>query len=314
MEREKVQVAPGIIAYREPLGVRFVTIYGLVHGEGTILVDAGLPGSVTHWLDAGQIAEPIHQVIITHADADHIGDTAGVQKRFPEAEIACHEADKRWIEDRHTILQERYGFSHHRYGIGYPEEVMAALKDLCGPDVTVTRTLADGEILQIGDRDWEVLHVPGHSPGHISLWSAEDGTLVLGDAVLGFGPPNVSTNQASMPATHHILEDYFQTIERFKTLPVKLALAAHWEPMDDEAFSAFLARSRERVEQDIAYVKEATSTTPKTFEELLRGINERFREWDPVEDVNYVFALDGAVQYLLAQGELHYEGDRFRAA
>lgn len=313
MEKEKERVAPGITAYREPLGVRILTLYGLDDKGGTTLVDAGIPGSVTAWLDSGEINIPIQRVIITHADADHMGDASPVRLRFPEAVIMCHQADRRWIEDHSTILDERYGFSQERYGMGYPDEVMHALNDLCGPDIKIDETIADGDRLAIGDRQWEVLHVPGHSPGHISLWSPEDGILILGDAVLGFGPPAAASGRPSMPATHHVLADYFETINRLEALPVTLALTAHWRPMDSQGFKSLLQASRAQVDRDMAFVLEECRDRPQTFNELLQGINERFREWDPGEDLNYMFALDGAIQHLLALGSLKQEGTAFRA-
>ena len=48
---------------------------------------------------------------------------------------------------------------------------------------TVTRELEDGDAIDLGNRHFEVLHLPGHSPGSIGLWEAATGTLFSGDAV-----------------------------------------------------------------------------------------------------------------------------------
>ena len=45
-------------------------------------------------------------------------------------------------------------------------------------------TLVDeGDVIDLGDRVFEVLHLPGHSPGSIGLWEESTGTLFSGDAV-----------------------------------------------------------------------------------------------------------------------------------
>ena len=46
-----------------------------------------------------------------------------------------------------------------------------------------TRLVADGDVIDLGDRQFEVLHLPGHSPGGIALWESATGTLFSGDVV-----------------------------------------------------------------------------------------------------------------------------------
>ena len=48
---------------------------------------------------------------------------------------------------------------------------------------TVDVPLDDGQILRLGDADWEVVRTPGHTPGHLSLWQPEERLLVVGDAL-----------------------------------------------------------------------------------------------------------------------------------
>ena len=52
------------------------------------------------------------------------------------------------------------------------------------PPASITRPLADGDILDLGDRSFEILHAPGHSPGSICLWEAGSGTLISGDVIV----------------------------------------------------------------------------------------------------------------------------------
>jgi hydroxyacylglutathione hydrolase len=55
------------------------------------------------------------------------------------------------------------------------------------PSPPATVSLEDGEQLQVGSAVLQVLHTPGHSPGSISLYCAEEGVLFSGDALFNMG-------------------------------------------------------------------------------------------------------------------------------
>jgi len=56
------------------------------------------------------------------------------------------------------------------------------LQEWVTPGAEPTMFLAEGDILDLGDRSLEVLHVPGHTAGSIALWEPATGTLFTGDA------------------------------------------------------------------------------------------------------------------------------------
>ena len=43
--------------------------------------------------------------------------------------------------------------------------------------------MLEGDVVETGDREFEVLHLPGHSPGSIALWERSSGSLFSGDAI-----------------------------------------------------------------------------------------------------------------------------------
>jgi glyoxylase-like metal-dependent hydrolase (beta-lactamase superfamily II) len=77
----------------------------------------------------------------------------------------------------------------------------------------------DGELLDLGDRHFEVLHLPGHSPGSIGLWEARTGTLFSGDALYD-GPLLYELPGSSLSA-------YIPTLERLLELDVSVVHAGH---------------------------------------------------------------------------------------
>jgi glyoxylase-like metal-dependent hydrolase (beta-lactamase superfamily II) len=83
----------------------------------------------------------------------------------------------------------------------------------------VSRLVDDGDVVDIGDRHFEVLHLPGHSPGSIGLWEAASGTLFSGDAV--YDGPLLD----ELPESD--IEQYVATMERLVDLPVTVVHAGH---------------------------------------------------------------------------------------
>jgi glyoxylase-like metal-dependent hydrolase (beta-lactamase superfamily II) len=82
-----------------------------------------------------------------------------------------------------------------------------------------TRLVEEGSIVDTGDRHFEVLHLPGHSPGSIGLWEAASGTLFSGDAIYD-GP---LLDQLG----HSNIADYIRTMRRLRELPVRVVHAGH---------------------------------------------------------------------------------------
>jgi len=79
---------------------------------------------------------------------------------------------------------------------------------LVGGSVQVTRQLEDGDEIDLGDMTLQVIFTPGHSPGSISLFCPQDGTLLTGDAI----PP---TN--GLPLYYHLAESR-QSLQRLARL------------------------------------------------------------------------------------------------
>jgi glyoxylase-like metal-dependent hydrolase (beta-lactamase superfamily II) len=82
-----------------------------------------------------------------------------------------------------------------------------------------TRIVEEGSIVDIGDRHFDVLHLPGHSPGSIGLWEAATGTLFSGDAIYD-GPLLDELGTSNIPL-------YIRTMRRLRDLPVRVVHAGH---------------------------------------------------------------------------------------
>jgi hydroxyacylglutathione hydrolase len=106
-------------------------------------------------------------IVATHNHIDHIGALRSV-KDATGAKYAVHEADTR------EAMPMIFG---RMMGLMLGSSLRAAPK----PD----RLLKDGDLIEIGDLKFEVLHTPGHTPGGISLLG--DGIVFSGDTLFNFG-------------------------------------------------------------------------------------------------------------------------------
>jgi glyoxylase-like metal-dependent hydrolase (beta-lactamase superfamily II) len=102
------------------------------------------------------------------------------------------------------------------------------------PAAPATRLVEDGDVIDLGDRVFEVLHLPGHSPGSIGLWEAATATLFSGDAVYD-GPLLDEIPGSDIPA-------YLRTMRRLEQLPARVVHGGH-DPSFDGARLRQLARA-----------------------------------------------------------------------
>jgi glyoxylase-like metal-dependent hydrolase (beta-lactamase superfamily II) len=88
-----------------------------------------------------------------------------------------------------------------------------------------TRLVNEGDVIDLGDRAFEVMSLPGHTPGSIGLWNEADGTLFCGDVVYAEDP-------LIDEAPTSDVEDYVATMRRLRELPVRIVHAGHDRSMD----------------------------------------------------------------------------------
>ena len=82
-----------------------------------------------------------------------------------------------------------------------------------------TRLVEDGDIVDLGDRSFEIMHLPGHSPGSIGLWEEKTGTLFSGDCVYD-GPLLDGFEDSDIDA-------YCASMKRLRDLPVRTVHGGH---------------------------------------------------------------------------------------
>ncbi len=101
----------------------------------------------------------LRAIVITHGHWDHFGDVVPLKEEF-HAPVLFHELDQGWIADPKSFL------------FAPPRPVAGTRADLL---------IKQGDVVGTGALHFRVLHVPGHSPGHIALHEPSLAALFSGD-------------------------------------------------------------------------------------------------------------------------------------
>jgi glyoxylase-like metal-dependent hydrolase (beta-lactamase superfamily II) len=251
------EVAPGIHRIESDLGPRFMAQYLLIGDERAVLVDTGLASTPGAGLSdaVARLTDRLDLVVISHADVDHCGGDAAIRARHPHARFASHAADRAWIESTDAMLDGNYLW-YRAYGFGPSEDDLAFLTAELGADAPIDDELADGDVLDLGG-GWtlDVLHLPGHTPGHIGLWDARSGSALVIDAILDRGVRDRAGTLLIPPRIYDTV-GYLATIARVEALAPERLLTAHFPVLEGDAVGAFLERSRAQDEGVAAAVRD----------------------------------------------------------
>lgn len=220
----------------------------LVEGDDSLLLfDTGVSESVETAIEPalaelGLAPDRIGEVVVSHADVDHCGGNGAIRKLVPDARLRSHAADRTMIESWEVMAAERYGW-YRRHGLDYDAATWSWLEQAAGPDTPLDGVVTEGERIDLGGVELEVLHLPGHSPGHIGLFDPVTRTALVSDAVMGYGFNTVEGERAG-PPPYGDLDGYRETIDRLEDLsPARLG-TAHFPLLEGEAVREHLALSR----------------------------------------------------------------------
>lgn len=197
----------------------------LLRGPNPVLVDTGFGSDVPAliaWLEPlGLEPARLSLIVNTHHHSDHVGGNHALQRQAG-IPIAAHAIEAAWVNRRDSRacaaqwLRQRV------------------------ESYRVDHVLQDGDVIDTGVAVWRVLHTPGHTAGHISLYEPSSGVLIAGDTVHG---DDVAWLNPSLDG-ESVLEQMSETVERLASLRTSAILSGHGPAVDEPARAFEAARSR----------------------------------------------------------------------
>jgi glyoxylase-like metal-dependent hydrolase (beta-lactamase superfamily II) len=226
------EAGPGVTLLTEPFVDEFLraNLWLVAGRDRDLLIDTG--NGIAPLLPAVQRLRSVRDkplvAVVTHTHSDHMGGMHEFDERLVhrlEAEPLALAADTACLVSaqlpRDLLAEIAAG------GLVLPELLITALPyegfdpgTFAVSATTATRTLDEGDTIDLGDRTLTVLHLPGHSPGGIGLWEEKTGVLFPGDTVYRDGPL-----LDQMPGSD--IGSYLKTMERLRELPASTVHAGH---------------------------------------------------------------------------------------
>jgi glyoxylase-like metal-dependent hydrolase (beta-lactamase superfamily II) len=280
MAAEVDEVAPGILRVRSALGSRWLQQWIVKGRDGALLLDTGIAGeTVPSHIEPALRAAAIDpaaltEVVISHADVDHYGGNAELRRLAPAATFRAHPLDRALIESVERIERDRYGW-YRRYGLDYPPDVWRFIRAAAGADTALDATVEEGGAIELGGARVEVLHLPGHSAGHVALFHPASRTAIIGDAVMGRGFEGTDGRAQVHPPAYEDADGYAASITRLRELGPARLCTGHFPVIEGDDVAAFLELSASFVDELDSAVRTELGDRPRGLGQLLTGCAAR---------------------------------------
>jgi glyoxylase-like metal-dependent hydrolase (beta-lactamase superfamily II) len=240
---EPRQLADGVVR----LGSSMVNWYLVGDDSGVTIVDTGLRGYRDQLEPGlgllGRSLDDVRAVILTHGDADHTGVASRLAEELPDLPIHLHSEDEYLVHGGSKKTEDGHIGFLLRPSI-YPLLVHFARHDgLRGPKIERTVALAEVESLDVPGQP-RVIHVPGHTKGHVVFHFPAQSALFVGDTIVTWNPATGKRGpQLMRPGFNMSNKTALESLSRYEGLEADLLLSGHGEPWT-EGVAAALERVR----------------------------------------------------------------------
>lgn len=242
---ESMQIAPGLYWLRMhlPFSLAHINLWLLDESDSWSVVDTGVAvdqcKAIWNETFTGTMrGHPISRVIATHLHPDHVGCAGWLTDLFDAplwmsrdeyllARILVADTGRSTPEEGDRFYTAA-GFAANQ--LEHYHRMFGMFGKYVAPLPESFRRLCDGDMLDIGPYQWQVIVGKGHSPEHVCLYSAELNSLISGDQLL----PTISSNVSVFPTEPDAdpLADWLQSLRMLKTRVPEdvLVLPAHGNP------------------------------------------------------------------------------------
>jgi hydroxyacylglutathione hydrolase len=240
--------------------VRFIR-GGKYPQSNSVLIDAHIRAIIDPACDEEKLLtihkeRPIEVIINSHGHEDHFL----YNSRFPDAQLWVHELDARAFRDMNAFFNQFF----------HPDEVDEKTTAEWSKFFTEVvkyrprepdRLLEDEEILDFGETRVQVLHTPGHCPGHLSFHFLDEKVIFLADLdLVKFGP--YYGDKASS------IEDTIRSLQRLAQIDADVYLVSHGKDGILDGDPAHIHRYMDVIYQREEKLLAFLASGAKTLEEI----------------------------------------------
>lgn len=303
-----------LVRHSLPFRLNHVNCFMAEGKQGWTVIDAGLNNAETRELWQRELdGKPVAEILLTHYHPDHLGFAGSLQQlcgaRVSMSKIDAESGVKSWDEAFLSALPGYYGQA------GIPEQAaqqMAentkAFQPLISPLPEVNHYFKEGETVQIGRSDYEVLFVPGHSDGMVCFYQKEKNALLAADHILPRITPNISYWFHGDP---NPLATYMKSLEKVRELDVEWVIPSHGAPFQgaNRRIDELLAHHAERLEATWKMLKEPSTifeVREKLFDRPLTVHEMRFAVGETLAHLEYL-RTEGRCRRTKVSGRWIYE-------
>jgi len=253
-------------------------VYVFQDGDSISLFDVGCGSTAAvdrlfRALDVlGWRSRQIKKFILSHVHPDHMGAMEILLSEVSPELIILHEDDLPYALDPDrlnlsfdiALCKEQFAPIGHKNTKGSkgPEfDLIPYFKALGCPmcHLKPTETVVEGDLIQVGDYRFQVLHTPGHAPGHMSLYDPGKRLLLAGDIVgemVAWYTPSSGGAAA-----------YLESLDKVETLDINLILPSHGDLIKDSLKG--IQKMKDKILEKEKIIMEVLQEGEKTFGDFL---------------------------------------------
>jgi glyoxylase-like metal-dependent hydrolase (beta-lactamase superfamily II) len=311
-----MEIFPGVHQIRSCIADRHLFQYLFV-GDNVVLLDTGFSTTPDRVIlpflsQIGMNADRLTLAVNTHADADHHGGNASLKQLCRNVLLACGELDREVIEDPDRLFASRYNqwLTDHDAGLGKNREAEAWVRTMTGAAQRIDVSFRGGETIRINGRTHlEVLHVPGHSHGHLAFYDPANRAVYVGDALHGSYCP-ARDGSPSLPPAYFAVLAYLSSIQTMEALRVDWIYSAHWPTYTGDGISEFLSNCRNFVDRTDSLIRDALEQSPDgiTLAECIAECGPAMGTWPSQNRWLLMYPIHGHLSHLEQLGIARREG------